>query len=642
MGLNIIKNIWVADFETTTANTQYYKKHNDVCVVYGYMKQLYENGEYEFLTIEEMINQLVQEGKGAMIYFHNLSFDGDFILKWLTKRYKMYNKIPRNNTGFTVLRQANNIYEIVAQLWSKKSRKCIKLVFRCSYRILSAGVEALGKDVGLSKFTGDEKEDFYDVEPVEKISDLPKQYIEYCKRDVEIVKRSLLQFEESIEWLKKQWTFLKGFKWNGKLTASSISLKLQKSYVYKHYGKTYTKGFKHTNEENDLATNFYFGGFTQFNNDYHDIETKCKRGICIDINSAHPFSMTKKLPYGRTFDYDEIKPETLALDNKDDILWFYEIYVERAESKTGGIACLANWPKINNDRKLDKHESKFRYVFTLDDFTCYYMKEEWELMNKFYHFEGVKIKKKYWMFAKNYLKEFVDMVYKFKSDFKSEGKGALSNTFKIILNSGYGIHAKRNDFKEYYVCENKEEYDRLQPNKEFFIDKYLYRVSTTDSKIHELENQWIRIVERIEKPKANNKFIACAITAYSRIYLLEHVLKFGIDNCLYTDTDSIYVKDYKGELSDYAKIDKYELGAWDVEVEYDAFHVKGAKVYYAKKDGKFVKYKFSGITTKWLKDNLSYETFRASTLTDAKLAMESRASGRVLINKDYTPKERNH
>lgn len=641
MGLNIISNIWVADFETTTANTKYYQENKDVCVVYGYMKQLYDDNEYEFLNIQDMLDYLIIQGKGAMIYFHNLSFDGDFILKHITKTYKMYNELPRNRKGFTTLRQQNNIYEITLQTWSKTANRVIKLVFRCSYRILSAGVAALGKDVGLAKYTGDEQEDFYDVEPVSKISDLPKEYVEYCKRDVEIVKRSLLQFEESIEWLKGEWKFLKSFKWNGKLTASSISLKLQKSYVYDAYGKHITKGFKHTTKENDLASNFYFGGFTQFNSDYHDTEIKCKRGVCIDINSAHPFSMTKKLPFGNTYDADEITPEDLGY-NGDNVLWFYEIYVENAESRYGGIACLANWVKINNSRVLEKHEIKYRYVFNLRDFTCYYMKEEWELMNKFYEFEGVVIKKKYWMFAKPFLKEFVDKMYKFKSDFKKDGKGGLSNTFKIILNSGYGIHAKRNDFKEYYVCKDKKEYDKLKPFTRFYFNKKEYMVSNTDSTIHLLENQYIRIVERVELPKANNKFIASAITAYSRIYLLEHILKFGVKNVLYADTDSIYVRDYKGELSDYAWIDKYELGAWDVECEYTKFLVKGAKVYYAKKGNDFVKSKYSGVNSKWLKDNLSYDTFKCSVLRDAKLAMESCKSGKLLVTTDYSPKERNH
>lgn len=642
MGLNIISNIWVADFETTTKNTKYYQENEDVTVVYGYMKNWDNSLDFEFLKISEMIDFFHKQERGAMVYFHNLSFDGDFILKWLALHYKMYNDLPRGRTGFSCLRQGGNIYEITLQLWGNKRRNTFKIKFRCSYRILSSGVEALGKDVGISKFTGEEQEDFYDVEPVDSIDKLPKNYVEYCKRDVEIVRLSLIEFENSMEFLKETWPFLQSFKWNGKLTASSISLKLQKSYV-REYSKYIVSGFKHSNEDNELASKFYFGGFTQFNVDYQNEEVKCKRGVCIDINSAHPYSMTKKLPYGDVYDYENENYHDWGF-TEEDVLEFWEIHVEVAESKFGGIACLYNWKK--EDGTIGKNESKYRYVFSLTDFTCYYMKEEWELMKKYYHFEGVTIKKRYWLFARNFLKGFVDSVYQFKSDFKEKGKKGLSNTFKIILNSGYGIHAKRNDFSEYYVCKDKAEYDKLVEGTHFTFNKIEYVVSGKVSELHELPNQYIRIVERVEKPRANNKFIASAITAYSRIYLLEAILKFNPKNVVYTDTDSIYLKNYKGDLKDILWVDPYELGAWDIEVEYTHFCAKGAKVYYVKdirrKQNQIIKGKYSGISGKYLKDHLTYETFHDSLIEGGKVQVTRCKSGKLIESKDYKPKPRFH
>lgn len=639
MGLNIIQNIWVGDFETATTKTKYYQQTQDTTVIYGYCKNISDTKSFEFRTIEEMIECLKTENTGVMIYFHNLSFDGAFILKYLATKYKMFNKLPRQTVGFTALRQGSNIYEIVLQVYSNKTNNCFKIVFRCSYRILSAPVESLGKDVGLSKFTGNEAEDFYDLEPVEDINLLPQDYKDYCKRDVEIVRRALIEFDSAIEFIKQQWPFLKGFKWNGKLTASSISLKLQKAWVLHNYNKSIVSGFKHSNEDNLIADKFYFGGFTQFNNDYQNHLVKCKKGVCVDINSAHPFSMTKRLPFGKLYDYEKDKYDEWGL-KESDVIIYYEIKVGYAVSKTGGIASLFNWNKQIKG-KLSKNESQFRYVFEQEDFTCYYQKEEWDFLQTIYHFENVEIIKKYWMLSTDFLKEFVNIIYKFKEDYKKENKKGLSNTFKIILNSGYGIHAKRNDFNEYYVCEDKKEYEKLIEGTIFTFNKKEYEVIKS-SGIEKLPNQYIRVVRRVKLPKANNKFIASTITAYSRIYLLENAMKFGVDNVLYMDTDSIYIKDYKGKLEDYLWIDKYALGAWDIEVEYDHFSPCGAKVYYAVKDKQIIKAKYSGINQRWLKDNLSYDTFKESLLTNASTKKIHTNSGMVLVDKDYTHKPRFH
>lgn len=633
MGTNIINNIFCGDFETATMDTQYFKENNDTKVLLGYIKHLTNDTEFLFVDLDDMFRQLFEYGYSMKIYFHNLKFDGDFILKHITKTFKMYNKIPNKTEGFSCIRQGSNIYEIQLQYLAKKPKRAYrKIVFRCSFKILSAGVEALGKSVGLQKFDGSEDDNFYNVEPQDSVDKYPVNFVEYCKRDVEIVRRALLEFDNAMEFLKKEYDFLKKFVWYGKLTASSISLKLQKEFVRFKYGKIHVKGMKHTIKENEIADKFYFGGYTQFNKEYQGIPVECKNGMCIDINSAHPFSMTKKLPYGDLYKWEIQKPLN------DDYCEFLEIYVEDAKILQGGIACLFNWKKDYTSKFI---EERYRYVFYLKDFTCYYMREEWEILQKFYKFEGVKIINRYWMHAGYYLKDFVDTMYHFKEDFKKQGRSGLSQTFKIILNGGYGIHAKRWDFDSYMVCENKEQYDMLQPYVKFEYRNKLYQVLDKDSEIHQLENQWIRMVKQLGISKANNKFIASAITAHSRVYLLEAILKLGIDNVLYCDTDSIYMKEAPKNIEELIYLHPYELGAWDKEITYDKFYCKGAKVYYSSKDEKINKAKYSGINGRWLKDNLDYNIFHNDEmLEDANLKPKRCKSGLVLEKKDYIPKQR--
>ena len=69
---------------------------------------------------------IIQDGKNKIIYFHNLSFDGDFIIKWLfrnypknfkqdyqftTENYEVVNQVPKYN-WFSFFKNGNKIYNI--------------------------------------------------------------------------------------------------------------------------------------------------------------------------------------------------------------------------------------------------------------------------------------------------------------------------------------------------------------------------------------------------------------------------------------------------------------------------------------------------------------------------------------------------
>lgn len=75
-------NIYVADFETIIEDTQYFKKYNRSGIVYGYIKNFnYEDKAYEFINIRDMFWYITNNHKNdVIVFFHNLSFDGVFIL----------------------------------------------------------------------------------------------------------------------------------------------------------------------------------------------------------------------------------------------------------------------------------------------------------------------------------------------------------------------------------------------------------------------------------------------------------------------------------------------------------------------------------------------------------------------------------
>lgn len=635
-----INHLFVLDFETVTENTQYFKQHQDTKVLLFHTKDLPGECEYTGVDLDDCMNYYMSLGHNIKVYCHNLSFDGTFILAWLCQRYKMVNKIKRYQVGFSALRQGSDIYEIKFHYYQEVFQRYYTIVFRCSYNICRSGVEDLGKSFGIKKYLDtDNPDDMYDVEPQDCLSKYDPAYINYCKRDVDIVRMALIELDKAFDFLKTEWPFISKFVWHEKLTAASISLKLQKEYVRFHYGDVWVRGFKHTNEENEFAKNFFYGGYTQFNVDIHDVETYCPNGVAIDINSAHPNSMTMKLPNGPINNMKDLDFHELGLSSNQ-VCEYYEIDFDRAESKYGGMSTLINWPKHNGIGNTNKN---LRYLFQCGKGKCFYLKEEWEELCLHYDFENARVVNHYWIRADNYLAGFVHAMYQFKSDFKAKGKNGMSNVFKVILNGGYGIHAKRNDYEDYYVCESQEEYDRLKPGVTFTYNNKEYIVKDKRSDLHILDNQLIVIVETVIKPNANNMFIAATITAYSRIKLWQAMRHIGFENVAYADTDSIYAWNMPDNYQEFLEIDKYELGAWDVENKFSYIKVKGAKVYYIKNEqGEFTKAKFSGMNQRYLKDNLDERLYDVTKIPDCNLKPVRCKSGIILTWKPLTINKRNH
>ena len=84
--------------------------------------------------------------------------------------------------------------------------------------------------------------------------------------------------------------------------------------------------------------------------------------------------------------------------------------------------------------------------------------------------------------------------------------------------------------------------------------------------------------------------IACAITSYARIHMIETMLEIGVDNVLYWDTDCIVSKvDFPRKL-----IHPWLMGKWKIEANYSLFVSFAAKAYYGKNLDGSPDWKFKG------------------------------------------------
>lgn len=643
MGVSLKKNVYFADFETLTYGSNDYNKlgHTDI-----YMWCILESKDKYWLgtDLDSFFQTILKDLTNYnIIYFHNLPFDGNFIIKWLFRNKFFFikeGKIKKNSKCFTLFNKGKNIYKIEVN-WKLHSRR-VRVIFQCSLKILSSSIKQLGRQFGFNKMEASEEliemgiikneEEFYhkggfNMDPVFK-----EKMEKYIIQDCLIAKMSFDSFVENIR--NSGLLYSKKFKNDAfniykKMTAGAISYHLSKNFIYQQNNHWYPKYFIKA-KDYMLSKKWFSGGFTQFNPKYHDKLLKNIDGLVLDINSSYPFSMTKLLPLG-------------ALEERRNPLWkhhleFYEIHVKEAwiKNKYWNFVILRNWKK-------EGIQMGERYCRRLNNFVCYYSKEEWEFINKIYYFEIKKIKK-YYCEADYILKDFVEKLYYYKENSKSAGEKL---TWKIMLNSLFGKQATRLEFEAELVVD-KETYDKYnlkdkiffkeearyvsrKGQDNFFFQKDLYTLGTLL-----LENN---------KEKCSNILIAAMITSYSRLMLWEAIDKVGISNWLYGDTDSIFIKNWKEEdIKNILEVDSKKLGAWDIEAHIKSGKILGAKRYgFLTENGK-IKLAFSGVNKTY--DDIDWsEKYIDALLSDgvildkAQLSKQEDEYGYVLIWKNLEIKK---
>lgn len=619
MKLKLSTPLFFADFETTTYNSKQYQEEGHTNVwMWALMDQ--KNGIKIGCTLDEFMNFILQDGKNKIIYFHNLSFDGDFIIKWLfrnypknfkqdyqftTENYEVVNQVPKYN-WFSFFKNGNKIYNIDWAVRKKIRGKVmkVKIQFRCSYNLMPSSIDSLGKSFKINKMDEEEinnlilkgyikeKNEFYDLggNYVHQDEYLKNVFVSYIKRDVMIAKTAFLNYKETVESTKDAFNN----KYNKKdvhlqkiLTTASLVQKLVKNNIWnnKHLHNYIKKGLKiHSYEQYELMRKFYSGGFTQFNPLYHN-KVFDKKGFSIDINSSYPWAMTQPLPYGELL-------EEVPENTKNYLTYCVVKMSYKIKSKYINFICLKN--------KTDK---KVRYsMHGSGEF--YFLLEELEFYKKIYDIEITEIK---YLYARcfTFLKPFIDEYYHLKSEADANGQAALKTTYKLLLNSLYGSFAKKAIYPMGIWME-KRFYDALKNNElDGLYDEKNKKWNAKTFKQLNIPNMDLFCVEmeKEEKPKSfPNMLIGATITAYSRLKLLNAIFEIGVDKFVYCDTDSIFCLGKKENLPSSIKLDDYELGAWKVEFEFNKGKILGAKRYVFENENHKTKSATSGIKLKKLSE----------------------------------------
>ena len=265
-----------------------------------------------------------------------------------------------------------------------------------------------------------------------------------------------------------------------------------------------------------------------------------------DIVSLYPSIMVQKLPIGSYKFVSKFDRSRYGQEKNFGCLLNVEIYsnVEVLENKI-----LNKFPALLSKTSIDYNH--------LSEFQRSNLKENYKSSNKIIAHHGynkntyisfemykmmkslgykIKIKRILEYRHTNFMKTYIDFLFEKKSYYKSIGDIGMSNTFKILANSLFGVTLTRVErFREFkIVC------TETQADKQIKKPNFLCRnIVNQDLSIVELEKQSVIYSYPI--------LIGSIILNNSKVRMFEYLYKiypkvFGNYEVLYMDTDSIYAK----------------------------------------------------------------------------------------------------
>lgn len=559
---------FACDFETTT--------DLDDCRVWAYA--ICEIGDSDNFIYGNSLDKFMEwcqnPKENYLCLFHNLKFDGEFILSWLLKNGYQYvaDKKNRHDQSFTTLITDMGQFYAIEVYFKVKGRKVNKVTFHDSMKLLNFSVDDIAKsfDLPISKLE-------LDYTAKREIGhQLTQHEIDYIHNDVKIMALALdILYQQGLT----------------KMTISGNAL---------HSFKGMCKNFKDLfpvlplDVDADIRRS-YKGGFTYLSPKYK--EKTAGPGLTLDVNSMYPAQMVKaELPYGM--------PE--PFEGKYQYDKFYPLYTQRLSctfrikpDKIPSIQIKSSMSFMPNEYIESSKDEIVTLTLTNPDLELFFKQYDVNVIE--YH-GGWKFKKAKGLFE-NYINYWTEQ--KIKS--KKEGNRPQYILSKMFLNSLYGRMA-------------------LNP---------IGRQKAPVLRDGELHFEMLPVEERkpIYIPVAS--FITAYARKYiietSQLIRDWSMSYKGFDAYVYSDTDSIHCLLNKEDLEllkDRIKIDPYELGAWDCEKLWQRGRWLRQKCYIEESDGN-IEVTVAGMPKK-LAHLVNFDNFNIGFTTEAFSDDEIGPKGRKL------------
>lgn len=551
-----LSSCFAGDFETTTDENDCRVWAYALCNVDDPSEFVYGNSLDEFF---EICQDYLHNYK---IWFHNLKFDGVYILDWLFKHDFMWiaDKTEKADKTFTTLITDMGQFYNITIYFKVGNKRCNKVEIYDSLKIFpNFSVERIAQafKLPISKLKID-----YDTYR-EVGHELTDDEVAYIRHDVEIMARALKEM------------FSRGLT---KMTIASNAMQ-----NFKDNFKGFRKKFPLLDPEVDAdIRKSYRGGFTYVNDKWQ--EKQVGKGVVLDVNSLYPSCMSSpyELPYG----------QPVLFEGKYQNDQYYPLYVQcitcSFELKPNKI------PSIQIRHARDFVANEYLKSSNGKEITLYLTKPDFELFQDQYYIYnpsydgGWKFKSATGLFD-NYVNHWTEQ--KIKAG--KEGNAPLRTISKLLLNSLYGRTALSGIARQ---------------KRPLMVDGIVkFQILPPEER------------ETVYIP------VAAFITAYGRNRTIRTsqaikdytLAKYGEDRYFYSDTDSIHAQlndDDLEELKDIINIDDFKLGCWAKEAEFDRAIYIRQKCYVEEINGK-LQVTVAGLP-KYLAPLITFENFKRGFTTE--------------------------
>ena len=517
------------------------------------------------------------------IYFHNLKFDGSFLISYLLENgYELVeDREQTHEKSFQcVISDLGAYYQIIVYL-KKYDSKVKKITFIDSLKIINMSVKDIAKTFNLpiSKLEIDYNE-FR-----ERDHKLTLEESDYIKNDVKIVAMALKElFSENLT----------------KSTAAANALGYYKKITgkdkFEHYFPTLSA------QEDALIRPAYKGGFTYLNKIHKD--KTLDNVYILDVNSLYPSVMRYELlPYGKPVYF-----EGQYKENKQ-----YPLYIQTIRCsfkiKKNKIPTIQIKEKnlffAPNEYIEDSEDEEFILTLTNVDLDLFF--DHYDVDNLIYldgfMFRGIE----------GLFNEYIDYWTERKIQAGKEGNKGKRAIAKLQLNSLYRKFAKSTKTRSKYPYLGEDG-----------VIKY------RSSGVKEEAGIYIPVAAFITA-YARRKTISTsqAIKEYS----IEH---YGKDMYIYSDTDSIHTQLPIEECKKFCQIDDFKLGYWAHEGTANKGKFVRQKCYIEEIDGK-MKITCAGLPERCY-GQVTWEKFKEGFSAYGKLTYKYVKGGVKLVETNFTLK----
>lgn len=461
----------------------------------------YHNNTHELCRY---IEKCLYANQGLYLIAHNIFFDlqvSDFFYYFTLWGYRL-----------NFYYEAGLTYILVV-VKDKHFLRCLS-----STNWFDTNLKGLGDLIGLKKLDVDFELDDRDT------------IIEYCHRDVEIVKLAM--------------EYYYSFVMDNGLGQFSLTKASQAFHAYRHRFMNVPIYCHQDKKVRKLERQAYFGGRVEC---FEVGNIKKPPFVYLDINSMYPYVMlNSRVPVKLIKHTDHYSIDKLS-------------YILDKFCATAEVDLVTDKPayavRVNN-----------KIIFPVGEFTTYLCSEGLRYAIKNNHLKNIRQIAIYR--SDKIFTDYVNFFYALKLKYTHEHQPVLRELTKKMLNSLYGKFAQRRPIT----------IEREELSFDGFYREEIFNLVTGEKGL--LYKMFNTVVEQYGFEETDLTFTAISahITENARMLLWSIIDDLGYDKVLYCDTDSIMIrKTDMGSLN--YPVDSDTLGALNLEREINKLDIWGAKSY---------------------------------------------------------------